>query len=52
MNKHLDILKQLYKWYWDSYINGESYDKWKYLSLSVKKSCYKEAIYNKLKCNE
>ena len=29
MNKHLNILKQLYSWYWDSDKGGVLYSKWK-----------------------
>ena len=51
MNKHINILKQLYRWYWDSNINGAPYNKWKHVDPLIKKSWYKEAIYDKLKCN-
>ena len=48
MDKHLNILTHLYRWYWDSYENGKSYTSWKQLDISYQKTLLKHFIYNRL----
>lgn len=49
MDKHLNILKQLYRWYWDSDIGGVPHSKWKQLTLFDKRNYIKKGIYHRLK---